>query len=171
MLQLSKFFIGCNVLSLRSGQPVASITAPIINPNNLKIEGFYCADSRRHHLVLVCQDIREVLPNGLVIDDYERLAEPDELVRLKSVMEIDFELLGKQVVTVDGQKVGKVGDYAVETGSMYIQKIYATQSILKNFTGGSLSIDRSQVHEITPKRVVITELMPKTTVPAAAPIA
>jgi hypothetical protein len=52
---------------------------------------------------------------------------------------------------------------------MYIQKIYVSQSLLKSFTGGSLSIDRSQIHEITPKRVVINDLMQ--TAPAGAPAA
>jgi hypothetical protein len=72
-------------------------------------------------------------------------------------------------VTVDKQKVGKVSDFAVETNSLIIMKLYASQSILKNFTGGSLSIDRSQIQEITPRRIIISELLKGT--PAAAPAA
>jgi hypothetical protein len=52
---------------------------------------------------------------------------------------------------------------------MYIQKIYVAQSLLKSFTGGSLSIDRSQINEVTPKRIIINELLKGT--PAAAPAA
>jgi sporulation protein YlmC with PRC-barrel domain len=159
-----------SVLSLRTGSIVAAITAPIINPDNLKIEGFYCQDRfDKAQLVLLCQDIRDVLPQGYVINDHDVLAEPEELIRLKKVMELDFELIGKQVVTVDKQKVGKVNDYATETGSMSVQKIYVTQSILKNLAGGSLSIDRSQIQEITPRRIIISELLGKA--PAAAPAA
>jgi sporulation protein YlmC with PRC-barrel domain len=171
MLQLSAYFQNQQILSLRSGNPVASVTGPLINPNNLKIEGFYCVDRRKKNLVLLCQDIREVLPNGLVIDDHERLAEPDDLVRLKTVIDLRFELTGKQVETVDKHKVGKVTDYAVDSDSMYIQKIYCSQSLLKSLTGGSLSIDRSQIQEITPKRVIINELRPKNPLTATAPIA
>jgi len=93
--------------------------------------------------------------------------ERDELVRLKKVLDLNFELLGKQVVTTDRQKVGKVSDYAVETTTMFIQKLYASQSLLKSFTGGSLSIDRTQIVEITNKKVVINELLKGA--PAAAP--
>lgn len=170
MLQLSASLLKKSVLSLRTGSPVATIVAPIINPDNLKIEGFYCQDSYdKKQLILLCQDIRDTLPDGYVINDHDVLSEPEELVRLKDVLALDFELIGKQVVTVDKDKVGKVSDYATETGTMFVQKIYVAQSILKNFTGGSLSIDRSQIQEITPRRIIINELMQKS--PAAAPAA
>jgi hypothetical protein len=49
---------------------------------------------------------------------------------------------------------------------MFIQKIYAHQSLLKSFTGGSLSIDRTQIIEITESKVIINELLK--TAPAGA---
>lgn len=160
MLQLSASLINKSVLSLRTGSPIATILAPIINPDNLKVEGFYCQDKfNKQKLVLLYQDIRDILPQGYVVDDHEVLVEPSELIRLKKVMEINYEILGKPVVTVDKQKVGKVSDYATETETMYIQKIYVAQSVFKSLTGGSLSIDRSQINEITPKRIIISELL------------
>lgn len=169
MLQLSASLLNKGVLSLRTGAPVAEITAAIINPNNLKIEGFYCEDRfDKKTLVLLYQDIRDIMPKGYVVNDHDVLAEPGELVRLQKVLDIGFELIGKQVVTVDKQKVGKVSDYAADTTTMYIQKIYVAQSILKSFTGGSLSIDRNQINEITPKRIIINELSRKAGVPATA---
>lgn len=168
MLQLSKNLLGKSVLSLRTGTPIATITSPIINPNNLKIEGFYCQDRfSKDELVLLCQDIREVLAQGYVVNDHAVLTEASELVRLRNVIELDFQIIGKQVETLAKQKVGKVSDYATETESMYIQKIYVTQSIMKSLTGGSLSIDRTQVNEVTPKRIIINELMKSA--PVAAP--
>lgn len=169
MLQLSNSLLEKSVLSLRTGTAIATITGPIINPDNLKIEGFYCEDRfDKKQLVLVCQDIRDILPKGYVVNDHDVLVEADELVRLQKVIELDFELIGKQVVTIDKEKVGKVSDYATEVNSMFIQKIYVSQSIMKSLTGGSLSIDRTQVNEITPKRVIINELTKKAPAPAAA---
>lgn len=168
MLQLSNSLLNKSVLSLRTGTPVARVTAPIINPDNLKIEGFYCEDRfDKRQLILLYQDIRDMLPQGYVINDHDVLAEADELIRLKKVLDLKFDLIGKQVVTVDKEKVGKVSDYATETETMFVQKIYVSQSILKSFTGGSLSIDRTQVNEITPRRIIINELVKNA--PAAAP--
>jgi uncharacterized protein YrrD len=169
MLQLSASLLNKPVLSLRTGSVIATVTAPIINPDNLKIEGFYCQDRfDKHRLVLLYQDIRELLAKGYVVNDHDVLVEPEELIRLKKVMDIAFELTGKQVVTVNKEKVGKVVDYAAETETMFIQKIYVAQSLLKNLAGGSLSIDRGQINEITPKRIIINELMKNAPVPASA---
>lgn len=171
MLQLSASLLNKSVLSLRTGTPVASIIGPIINPDNLKIEGFYCEDRfDKRQLILLYQDIRDILPQGYVINDHDVLVEPEELVRLKKVLDLDFQIIGKQVVTVSKEKVGKVSDYATETETMFIQKIYVSQSILKSLTGGSLSIDRTQVNEITPRRIIINELVKNAPVPAPAAI-
>jgi uncharacterized protein YrrD len=170
MLQMSDTVIARPVLSLRTGSPIAEIISPIINPDNLKMEGFYVQDDKENRkLILLYQDIRDILPQGIVIDDYDVLAEPQDLVRLKEVLELGFELIGKPVETIGKEKVGKVADYAFEDATMFIQKLYVSQSILKSFTGGNLSVDRSQVHEITPKKVVIQELLK--TAPAGAPAA
>lgn len=170
MLQLSETVLNKPVLSLRTGAPIAQVITPIINPNNLKIEGFYCEDNRdKRRLVLLYQDIRDILPQGVVVNDFDVLAEIDDLVRLKEVLEINFDLIGKQVETVTREKVGKVNDYAFESATMFIQKLYVSQSILKSLTGGNLSIDRSHIHEITPKRIIINELLQ--TAPAGAPAA
>lgn len=170
MLQLSNTLLDKSVLSLRTGSPVAKIIGPIINPDNLKIEGFYCQDSvDKKELVLLCQDIRDIMPKGYVVNDHDVLVDAEDLVRLQKIIEINFNLIGKQVVTLSKSKVGKVSDYATETDSMIIQKIYASQSILKNFTGGSLSIDRTQVNEITPNKIIINDLMASEALTAAIP--
>lgn len=167
MLQLSNTLINQPVLSLRTGTAIATAVAPIINPNNLKIEGFYCDDHfEKQRLVLLYQDIRDVIAQGFVVNDHDVLSAPDELVRLRDVLKLNFELIGKPVETVDKQKVGKVSDYATEISTMYIQKLYVSQSLLRNFAGGSLSVDRTQINEITSKRIIINDLQGK--VPAHA---
>lgn len=170
MLLLSASLLNKQVLSLRTNSSVAKILSPIINPDNLKIEGFYVIDQfSKKNLILVTQDIRDIVNNGYIVNDHDVLVEPEDLVRLQKVLEINFELIGKQVITISKDKVGKVSDYAAETSSMYIQKLYVSQSLLKSFTGGNLSIDRNQINEITPKTVIINELMEKARV--SSPIA
>jgi sporulation protein YlmC with PRC-barrel domain len=168
MLQLSNSLLNKDVLSLRTGGPIASITQTIINPNNLKIEGFYCVDISRTPLVLLTQDIRDILAQGVVVNDFEVLTEPGELVRLEKVLRLNFQLIGKSVMTASKQRVGKVSDFATDTSTFYIQKIYVSQSILKSLNTGQLSIDRTQIIEITPKKVVIQDLLKGQKAPLAA---
>ncbi len=172
MLQLSKRFYDQAVLSLRTGGPIATALKPILNPNNLKIEGFFCQDRfSKKQLILLEQDIRDFMKQGIVVNDHEVLADPEELVRLKEVMETDFQLIGKPVYTTSKQKVGKVGDFAAEVPSLYIKKLYVNQPLLKSLSGGSLSVDRNDIVEITDRRVIINDILRPTpaTAPAPAP--
>lgn len=160
MLQLSDSLLNKQVMSLRTGGPIATILQPIINPNNLKIEGFYCEDRfDKSALVLLTQDIRDTLSQGYVVNDHEVLVQPEELIRLQKIINLNFQLHGKHVVTVDKQRVGKVTDFAAETSTFYIQKIYVGQSILKSLSAGQLSIDRNQIVEITNKKIIIQEIL------------
>jgi hypothetical protein len=160
MLELSGSLLNRPILSLRTGGQIATAVSPIINPNNLKIEGFYCEDRfDKTPLVLLTQDIRDVLPQGYVVNDHEVLASSDELVRLQDILRLDFQLPGKQVVTTRKEKVGKVSDWAAETTTFYIQKVYVGRSILKSLNAGQLSVDRTQIVEITNKKIVIQEIL------------
>jgi sporulation protein YlmC with PRC-barrel domain len=118
--------------------------------------------------VLLYQDIRDTVPEGYVVNDHEVLTEPDELIRLQKIIELNFELIGKQVVTVSKERIGKVTDYATELETMYVQKLYVSQSVFKSLTGGSLSVDRSQINEITPRRIVISDLLKNAPATASA---
>ena len=163
MLLLSKSLLNQPVLGLRTGGQLAVTTGLIINPNNLKIEGFYCEDRfDKQQLVLLSQEIRDIITQGIVVNDHEALSEPDELVRLQKVIELQFELLGKTVVTVKKQRLGKVNDFAADSTSLYVQKLYVGQSLLKSFSGGQLSIDRTNIVEITNRKIVVQEILKPT---------
>ncbi len=168
MLQLSETLINQPILSLRTGTEVATLLRPIINPHNLKIEGFYCQDNRdrKKQLILLPQDIRDALPQGFVINDYDVLMEPKDLVRLQNTLNIQFELIAKPVITSSKSRIGKVEDYAADIPSMFIQKLYVSQSLLKSFSGTNLGVDRNQIVEITDKQIIINDLEAK--VPANA---
>lgn len=172
MLQLSANLLGRPILSIRTGSTVAWTTEAIINPHVLKIEGFHCRDSvDGRQFVLLYQDIREYSRRGFIIDDHDVLSEPDELVRLQNVLKLNFQLLKKPVVTTNKEKIGRVNDYAVETATMYVQKLYVSQSLWRSLVRGSLSVDRSQIVEITAKRIIINELLQPLTSSAATAVA
>ena len=159
------------VLSLRTGDTVATVIAPLINPNNLKIEGFYCQDKfdKNAQPILLAQDIRDIISKGFVINDHEALSSPAELIRIKDIIDLNFELIGKPVMTISKEKVGKVQDFAAESETLYIQKIYVGQSLLKSFGTGQLSVDRSNIVEITNKKIVIQDLLRPTKGTVTAP--
>lgn len=158
MLQLLKDLTGQPILSLRTSGVIGTTQEPIINPNNLKIEAWFCEDKFHKRIsVLLAQDIRDVIDKGMLVNDHEAMTDPTDLVRLQEIIDLKFKLLNLPVVTDTKRKLGKVGDYAIETESMYIKKLYVNQSILKNLAGSGLSIDRTQILEITNKRIVVRD--------------
>ncbi len=158
MLQLSNKLIDIPVMSLRTGGRIATASQPIINPNNLRLEGWYCVDMfSKETLVLLAQDVRDFVRQGIAVDDFEVLSQPEELIRLKEVLELEFNLIGLPAVTNHKRRLGKVGDYALETSSMLIQKLYITRPVYRSLSDGQLSIDRSQIIEITDRRVVVRD--------------
>lgn len=158
MLTLGQPLIGKNIMSLRIGRAIGQVGQAIINPNNLKIEGWHATNlDTKKYVILLSQDVRDILTQGFAVNDYEALTNRHELIRLKEVLAYNFSLIGKQVVSDRRRKIGKVTDYAFDKDTFFIQKLYVGQSIFKSFSGGALIIDRSQIIEITDKKIVVTE--------------
>lgn len=172
MLLLSESLLNKPVLSLRTGGAIATTVSCIFNPNNLKLEGFYCQDKLDHtNLVLLYQDIRNVATQGIIVNDHDALSQPEILVRLKDILNLNYSLIGKSVETQHKDKVGRVKDFAVDSASFYLQKLYVGQSLLRSFNNRQISVDRSQIIEVTDTKIIIQDLLKPTKVgvPAATP--
>ena len=169
MLRLSLTLIDLPILSLRTGTEIALIKQPVINPDNLKIEGFIVQDlyDKKQNLVLLIQDIREIMNNGLAVNDHEVLCSPDELHRHQKIIDNNIAMINKVVITVSKKKLGKLSDYAVDDNSFYIQKLYINQSIIRNLTGSNLILDRTQIVDVNGKNIVVKDI--EATVTAGAP--
>lgn len=157
MLVMGQKLLNKRIMSLRIGRPIGIVDEPIINPYNLKIEGWHATDlGTKQPVILLSQDIRDIIAQGFVVNDHESLSDPNELIRLRKVLEHNFILIGKNVFS-GRRKLGRVSDYAFEKNSAFIQKLYVNQSIIKSFSGGISVIDRSQIIEITHKKIVVKE--------------
>jgi uncharacterized protein YrrD len=172
MLTLGQALLGKKILSLRTGGQLGELLEPIINPNNLKIEGWFINDRfHKRKSILLSKEIRDILPQGVVVNDHEALSEPAELVRLKKVLDVGFELIGKKVVTTSKSRLGKVNDYAFEKNAFFIQKLYIAKSILKSIGTTSNVVDRTQIVEITHSRIVVKDATVSLAEEAQAPAA
>ncbi|MFT4532129.1 MAG: hypothetical protein ACI9T8_000139 [Candidatus Saccharimonadales bacterium] len=157
MMRLSDAFMNRSVLSLRTGSPVGLAIGPIIDPNNLKIAGWHAKDLRQKgDFILPTGEVREIITKGLVVNDHDALTHPEDLVRLKPIIDIAFELVGKQVVNERKRKIGKVTDYSVDNG-FYVKKIYATPSLIRSLKSQQLVIDRDDILEVTDSKIVVRE--------------
>jgi hypothetical protein len=162
-------------MSLRSGGQIATAQEPILNPHNLKIVGWWCSSNLiPGRTVLLADDVREVMPQGLAVNDESAISAPGDLVRHQDILNIRFELIDKLVKT-KSHKLGKVSDFTYDD-SMFVQKLYVSRSLVKLFSSeDTLIIDRVQILEITDKYILVDEADAKVgaenSVPAGAAIA
>jgi hypothetical protein len=169
MLKLSSSLQNLKIVSIRTGGSVGLAQRPIINPHNLKIVGWWCRTPRRPEpQVLLIDDIRETDGDGLAINDEEEITPADDLVRLKDILDINYDLIGKPVKT-KRTKLGKVGDFSYNDG-MFVQKLYVERPMVKVFSmEDTLIIDRKQILEVTDHYILVRDAEVKVTegVPSA----
>ncbi len=145
------------VISLRISGPIATAQEPIINPHNLKIMGWWCKEpGNPKPIVLLAEDVREVMPNGLAVNDEAALTASEDLVRHKEILDIQFKLINK-VVKTRRHRLGKVSDFTYNDG-LFVQKLYVAKSLVKIFTTeDTLIIDRSQILEVTDHYILVRD--------------
>lgn len=155
MLMQSYQFKDIAVINMRSGQPEAKLTQPIIDPFKLEIVGFYTTHTPEN--ILLIRNIRELNRKQVMVDDTDTFSTQDELPRLKEVLDINYQLKGKRVVTHSRKRLGKVEDYIVDTISYHIEKIHVHQPLWRNFSGSTLIIDRKQILEVDNVTVTVSD--------------
>jgi sporulation protein YlmC with PRC-barrel domain len=157
MLRLSNAFFNRSLLSLRTGGKIGIAISPVINPDNLKIEGWYAqGNSKKGESIVLSSEIRDFITKGLVVDDYDALTEPEDLIRLKSTINLRYELTGKTVASENKKRLGRVSDFAVDD-DFYIQKLYVNPTLFKGITSEQLLIHRTSILEITDKKIIVED--------------
>lgn len=169
MLLMSSSLRSQPIMSLRTGSQIGVAQEPIINPHNLKILGWWSTmPGSKSSYVLLAEDVRERMPQGVAINDENELATTEDLVRHKEVLDIKFQLMDKQVKT-KRQKLGRVSDFSYNDG-MFIQKLYVSKPLAKVFSSEDTHvIDRSQILEVTDTCILVEDADVKATDEEAVP--
>lgn len=157
MLVLRERIIGVPVMSLQTGAEIARTESAIIDPRYLRIHAFYCNGPQldTKPAVLHIEDIREVSSLGFIVDGADDLMPPDDLVRLKEIVDFKFKLEDKPVVDDTGRKIGKVSNYSVDSNTFHITQLSVTPNFWQSIGTTEVLIHRSQIVEITDSKIVV----------------
>lgn len=151
---------GCPVLSLHIGGQIASVTKLIVNPDNLKVvavqvEGPLISDDTGD--ILPMASVREFSRLGMIVDSIDELVNADEIVRVRDILKLDFNLVGLKVESKAGAKLGKVSDFTIEPTGWNVQQLIVQRPFFKAFLDPELVIARDQIVEIDDYKVVIKD--------------
>lgn len=160
MLIRSTRLIDFPILSLHIGGRIAKVVAPIVDPHELKIIA-YRVDGplvgREVGDILPLSSIREVSPIGFIVDSSDELVDAEDIVRVREVLALHFDLIGLKVISRKGTKLGKVIDYTVDAESGLVQQLIVQRPIFKAFIDPELTISRSQIHEVNDYEVIVKD--------------
>lgn len=145
------------VMSLQTGEPLAVLSNPVINPDNLKIIAYYLEGPRldNYPSFIRIEDIREIANQGAIIDSSEDIVSQDDIISLKKIIQINFKLLGIKVVEETGRKIGKVSDYTVDVKNFFIVQLYIQNNRLRNFNESTVIVHRDQIIEVSDNQIVV----------------
>ena len=145
------------IMSLQTGQPLAKIDTPIVNPNNLKIVAFYVSGPMVDFTpaVLFAEDIREFGEMGAIVDSSDNIMSPEGMVRLNEVINYHFQLPGILVIDEHKRKLGKVESYTLNPDDLQIQQLYLKPTLVKSLSVAHLTVSRDQIVEIDHDKIVV----------------
>ncbi|MBQ5812440.1 hypothetical protein IIW29_02635 [Candidatus Saccharibacteria bacterium] len=159
MLVYNSQLIGTPVLSVQASGPIAQITSPIVNPDNLKILAFKLDGPiiNTTNYILDVKSVREYSHLGMVIDDNDELVGPEDVVKIKEVLDLNFNLIGLKVETKKGTKLGHITDFTLTSEDFIIQQIVVKRPIVKAIIDPELIIHRREIVEITDYKVIVKD--------------
>ncbi len=158
MLRFINEFENQPVMSLRGGRRISTTLEPLLNPHKLRVEGLFCEDRASGvDKILLMEDVREFSDVGLIVDSEENLMDPADLVRLEDIMQMNFTMVGKRLVTQSGKKLGRVEDFAIDDVSYRIEKIYARPTALKTLSTNDYIISRRQIASVNHDEVIVKD--------------
>ena len=159
MLITSTKLLGTPVLSVQTSGAIAQIDSAIIDPDNLKIIAFKLsgpAVTSQANLLDV-KSIREYSHLGLIIDSEDELINSNDVIKIKDVLDLNFNLLGLKVETRKGSKLGHITGYTFNSDDFVIQQIIVKRPLVKSFVDPELTIHRREIVEITDYKVVVKD--------------
>ena len=157
MLLLGSRLIGTAIMGLQTGTKLAVAKSPLINPANLKIVGYEIDGpmlSERPSFIRI-DDVRELSDIGMIIDSSDEFIGVDDVINIKKIYELGFNLIGFDVIDELKHKLGKIYDYSVETDGFIIQQLNIKRGMIKSLSETELIVHRSQIIEINNKFIIV----------------
>ena len=148
MLILASKLLNTPIMGLQTGSQLALTGDAIINPANLQILAYKLKASSfsDEEMLIRIADIRELSRIGFIVDSAEDFILPTDVIKIKEILELNFNILNLKVKDKKGSKVGKI---------ISVQQLIVKPAILKSLNDPTLTIHRSQIVEIDDNKIVI----------------
>ena len=158
MLLLSERLKYASIMSLQTGMALGKVTQAIIDPAILEVVAYRIQGPRLENseqTLLMTKDIREVSEMGLIIDSVDELVFEDDIIKVKKIIELNFNLIGMQVIDDKKVKLGKVYAYSLDPATFTIHQLNVKRPLIRSLQQSELVIRRTQIKEINNHAIVV----------------
>ncbi len=158
MIALATDLHKAKVLSLRQGSSIGIVGKILLEKTNLRVR-LLVVDvfGQKESGYLLPDDIRLSEDKKIIIDSEEKLSNKEDLIRDQATIEQELTLFDLPVITLSGKKLGRVENYAFDSTNYLATKIYVQTSILKNLIHDNLIIDRSDIVDVKPDKLIVRD--------------
>jgi uncharacterized protein YrrD len=172
MLIAGSRFLNAPVMGLQTGGELARTSREIIDPATLEIIAFELEGPllTEHPSLLRIADVREFSDMGIIVDSSEEFVSLDDVIKLKDIYDLGFELIGKQVIDEKKEKLGKVIAYTIDTVGFMVQQLSIKRPLLKSFNDTELLVHRSQIVEVNDEAIIVKSDAATASEPTATPL-
>ena len=157
MLILASKIKNTPIMGLQTGSQLAITGNAIIDPANLQIMA-YRLDANtfsNDEMLLRIADIRELSRIGFIIDSGEEFILPTDVIKIKEVLDLNFEIIGIKVVDEKNNKLGNVIDYTLSLANFTVQQLIVKRPFFKGLNDPTLTIHRSKIIAIDDDKITI----------------
>lgn len=172
MLIAGSRFLNAPVMGLQTGGELARTSREIIDPATLEVVAFELDGPllSEHPSLLRIVDVREFSDIGIIVDSSEEFVGVDDVLKLKDIYDLRFELIGKHVIDEKKDKLGKVIGYTIDTVGFMVQQLSIKRPLLKSFNDTELLVHRSQIVEVNDNEIIVQSDAATASEPTATPL-
>lgn len=157
MQKLASEFGRTAIITREERTILGSLQDVIINPENGDAIGisFQVANAKNKIMVANTSDIAGVGTNFIMIRSIDSASLPDEIIRIKEVLDKDMEIAGSKVVDEDERHLGKVRDWSIDLKRMRLERLYVVSSSLIKMLAQDLIITANDIVKIEKDKITV----------------
>lgn len=161
MLLEAKNILGLPIATLDEKEKIGLVKQIIVDKRNAKVLGFIVSIGSflfGKNLFLSESDVLDVDINGITTQNKDNLIDPDEVMRVKKIVDERFSIFGLKATTKSKNKLGKISNFVIETNTLQIVKFYINTMFEHKIIG------HDKVYKITKKEVIFKDDVEKETI-------
>ena len=144
--------IGSNVISNQAEGVISIVTGVHIDPENGKIIALQCGFKQ----LLMPMDILRWSRN-IYVNDYNSLTTREHILRLQSISKARDNIMYKLVYTENGEHIGRVYDFTIDTKSMMLVNLSVKKKFLWMILFETM-IPHKNIIEIQDMKIIVKDI-------------